>query len=61
VARVLVKKVRVERTRQLGPCYLGWELWRRLKLDESFQIVMDTDVADVVWSRVAAILVYPRA
>ena len=56
VARVLVKKVRLERTRQLGPCYLGWELWRRLKLDEFFQGVMDTDGADVAWSRVAAIL-----
>jgi len=56
VARVLVKKVRVERTRQLGPCYLGWELWRRLKLDEFFQGVIDTDGADVAWSRVAAIL-----
>lgn len=56
VARVLVKKVRLERTRQLGPCYLGWELWRRLKLDEFFQGVIDTDGADVAWSRVAAIL-----
>jgi hypothetical protein len=61
VARVLVKKVQVERTRQFGPCYLGWELWRRLKVDEFFQGVMDTDVADVACSRVAAILVYPRA
>jgi hypothetical protein len=30
VAQVLLKQVRLERTRQLGPCYLGWELWRRL-------------------------------
>jgi transposase len=56
VARVLLKKVRLERTRQLGPCYLGWELWRRLKLDEFFQGAIDTDGADVAWSRVAAIL-----
>jgi transposase len=40
----------------LGPCYLGWELWRRLKLDEFFQGAIDTDGADVAWSRVAAIL-----
>jgi transposase len=56
VARVLLRKVRLERTRQLGPCYLGWELWRRLKLDEFFQGAIDTDGADVAWSRVAAIL-----
>src|SRR6266852_4975969 len=36
VARVLVKKVRVERTRRFGDCYLGLELWKRLGLDEFF-------------------------
>lgn len=56
VARVLLQKVRLERTRQLGPCYLGWELWRRLKLDELFASAIDTDGADVAWSRVAAVL-----
>ena len=30
IARVLVKKVRVERTRRFGDCYLGLELWKRL-------------------------------
>ena len=34
VARVLVKKVRVERTRKFGDCYVGWELWKRLQLDD---------------------------
>src|SRR5919202_7150121 len=33
VAQIVLTKVRLERSRQLGPCYLGWELWRRLKLD----------------------------
>src|SRR5918997_1669909 len=33
VERVLVKKVRLERTRQFGSCYLGIELWRQLGLD----------------------------
>jgi transposase len=56
VAQVLLQKVRLERTRQLGPCYLGWELWRRLKLDEFFAGVIDTDGADVAWSRIAAVL-----
>lgn len=60
VAQVLLEKVRLERTRQLGPCYLGWELWRRLKLDEFFQHALDTDGADVPWSQVAAILAINR-
>src|SRR5580704_5849472 len=33
VARVLVNRVRLERTRQFGGCFLGWELWKRLGLD----------------------------
>jgi hypothetical protein len=56
VAQVLLQQVRLERTRQLGNCYLGWELWRRLKLDEFFESTIDIDGADVPWSRVAAIL-----
>jgi|SRR5579859_853253 len=60
VAQVLLQKVRLERTRQLGPGYLGWELWRRLKLDEFFQGAIDTDGADVPWSQVAAILAINR-
>src|SRR5688500_6746650 len=52
VARVLVKKVRLERTRQFGSCYLGIELWRRLGLDTFFGQHLDTDAADVPWSRV---------
>ena len=35
VARVLVQKVRLERTRQFGACFLGWELWKQLRLDRS--------------------------
>jgi transposase len=60
VAQVLLHQVRLERTRQLGPGYLGWELWRRLRLDEFFTGTLDTDGADVPWSRVAAILAINR-
>jgi hypothetical protein len=60
VAQVLLQKVRLERTRQLGPCYLGWELWRRRKLDGFFASTIDTDGADVAWSRVAAVLAIHR-
>ena len=60
VARVLVKKVRVERTRRFGDCYLGLELWKRLQLDEFLAQHMDGDDADVPWSRVAAVLAINR-
>ena len=60
VARVLVKKVRVERTRRFGDCYLGLELWKRLGLDQLFAQHLDVDSADVPWSRVAAVLAINR-
>jgi len=60
VARVLVHRVRLERTRQFGVCYLGLELWKRLKLDEFFEPAIDGDGADVPWSRVAALLAINR-
>jgi len=60
VARVLVKKVRVERTRRFGDCYLGLELWKRLGLEEFFARHLDQEIADVPWSRVAAVLAINR-
>jgi transposase len=60
VARVLVNRVRLERTRQFGACYLGLELWRRLALDRFFEQAVDEDPADVPWSRVAALLAINR-
>src|SRR6266513_1970632 len=60
VARVLLNKVRLERTRQFGSCFLGLELWKRLELDRFFQQTVDGEPADVPWSRVAAILAINR-
>jgi transposase len=60
VARVLVHRVRLERTRQFGACYLGVELWRRLELERFFEQAVDQDAADVPWSRVAALLAINR-
>jgi transposase len=60
VARVLINRVRLERTRQFGACYLGLELWRRLELDRFFEQAVDDDLADVPWSRVAALLAINR-
>jgi transposase len=60
VARVLLNKVRLERTRQFGACFLGLELWKRLELDRFFEQAVDGDPADVPWSRVAALLAINR-
>jgi hypothetical protein len=60
VARVLVNRVRLERARQFGACFLGWELWKRLELDTFFQPALDEDVAEVPWSQVGAVLAINR-
>src|SRR6202011_2269406 len=60
VARVLVNRVRLERTRQFGACYLGLELWKRLQLDRFFEEAVDAHDADLPWSRVAAVLAINR-
>jgi|SRR6266404_4085916 len=54
VARVLLNKVRLERTRQFGACYLGLELWKRLELDHFFEEAIDEAPADVPYVRPAA-------
>jgi len=56
VARVLVNRVRLERTRQFGTCFLGWEMWKQLGLDGFFEQALDEEAAEVPWSRVAAVL-----
>src|ERR1700674_3607048 len=56
VARVLLNKVRLERTRQFGACFPGLELWKRLELDRFFEQAIDAEPADVPCSRVAALL-----
>src|SRR3954465_7852753 len=60
VARVLLNKVRLERTRQFGACYLGVQLWKRLELDRFFEEATDAEQADVPWSRIAAVLAINR-
>jgi transposase len=60
VARVRVNEVRFERVRQLGNCFLGLELWKRLGLDRFWEALLDEEAADVPWSRVAALLAINR-
>ena len=60
VAQVLVQRVRLERTRQLGPALLGLALWGQLRLDAFFATRVDGIPAEVPWSRVAAVLAINR-
>jgi len=60
IARVLIGKVRLERVREFGACYLGLELWKRLELDRFFQQALDDEPAEIAWSRVAAVLAINR-
>jgi hypothetical protein len=60
VARVLLNKVRMERSRQLGNCYVGLDLWKRLELDRFYDALVDDEPADVAWSRIAALLAINR-
>jgi hypothetical protein len=62
VAQVLIHRVRLERTRRFGECFLGLELWRRLELDGFFASVLDhaEEQAEVPWSQVAALLAINR-
>ena len=60
VARVRVSQVRFERVRQFGTSCLGLELWKRLELDRFWESLLDTEAADVPWSRVAALLAINR-
>src|SRR5438876_954260 len=60
VARVLLNRVRLERSRQFGASFLGLQLWKRLELDRFFEDAVDEREADVPWSRVAAVLAINR-
>ena len=60
VARVLLNRVRLERTREFGACWLGLELWKQLELDRFFAVALDHEPTDVPWSRVAALLAINR-
>ena len=59
---MLVDRVRLERRRRFGECFLGLQLWRRLELDRLFSSLLDRpeDEAEVPWSQVAALLAMNR-
>lgn len=62
MARVRLDKVRLERSRRFGDCFLGLELWKRLELDRFWEALLDRpdDPADAPWSRMAALLAVNR-
>jgi len=60
IAKVLIGRVRLERVREFGGCYLGLDLWKCLELDRFFESALDDEPADVAWSSVAAILAINR-
>jgi len=57
---VRIKGVRLERQRDFGDVWLGWGLWRLLKLDELLAGRMESGVEHVPWPVVAAILTIAR-
>lgn len=59
-AKVQLGRVRVEDCRAFGGVWLGWTLWKALKLDEFCQRVLPTGRVDVPWADVAAILAIAR-
>jgi transposase len=52
--------VRLERSRSFGAVWLGWILWRALKLDEQCETVLASKRETVGWAEVIAILVIGR-
>ena len=57
---VKLGKVHLERSRAFGAVWLGWTLWRALKLDELCRELMVPGREVVAWGEVAAILVIAR-
>ena len=52
--------VRLERSRSFGVVWLGWILWRALKLDEQCEALLVSKRETVGWAEVIAILVIGR-
>ncbi|HWP58751.1 MAG TPA: IS1634 family transposase [Candidatus Acidoferrales bacterium] len=57
---VKLDRVRLERSRSFGAVWLGWFLWRALKLDEVLGELLPSRRETVRWSEVIAILVIGR-
>ena len=57
---VRLRDLRVERGRRFGDVWLGWTLWRALKLDELMERLLPSGQEEVPWPVMAAVLVLAR-
>src|SRR5215467_4440030 len=57
---VRLDRVCIERARSFGGVWLGWKLWRALKLDELCAELMPEGREAVPWAQMAAVLVIAR-
>jgi transposase len=57
---IRVNAVRTERPRRFGDVWLGWTLWRMLKLDQACSELLVQGREEVEWATVASILAIAR-
>jgi hypothetical protein len=57
---VRLQRIRLERGRMFGEVWLGWTLWRALKLDEALARLLPEGREAVPWATMAAVLVLAR-
>ncbi len=57
---VRLKRIRLERGRTFGDVWLGWTLWRALRLDEVLARLLPEGREAVPWATMAAVLVLAR-
>ena len=60
IVSVRTREVRVERGRSFGDVWLGWVLWKALRLDLFCEKNIPTGKAEVAWSDIAMLLVIAR-
>jgi transposase len=60
VVAVRLKQLRLERGRAFGDVWLGWTLWRALRLDVLCEEVLGVGREAVPWSKMASVLVIAR-
>jgi hypothetical protein len=58
--RVRLDRIRLERSRTFGDVWLGWTLWRALRLDEVCERLWPVGREEVPWATMAAVLVLAR-
>ena len=60
VIPVRLKRIRLERGRAFGDVWLGWTLWRALRLDELLRRLLPDGREAVPWATMASVLVLAR-